>query len=74
MGQTTFLQLLRVAEQRLNPNPAPQWARAIHLIEPATLLVLCIAWGALLYYAVERPANRALRGPSTRPASPTPAV
>jgi peptidoglycan/LPS O-acetylase OafA/YrhL len=57
MGQTTFLQLLRVAEQRLYPNPAPGWAHTIHLLEPAALLTLCIAWGALLYYAVERPAN-----------------
>jgi peptidoglycan/LPS O-acetylase OafA/YrhL len=61
MGQTTFLQLLRVAEQRLYPNPAPQWGHAIHLIEPSVLLILCIAWGALLYYAVERPANAWLR-------------
>ena len=61
MGQTTFLQLLRVAEQRLYPNPPVQWMHTIHLIEPAVLLVLCIAWGAALYYAVERPANAWLR-------------
>ena len=61
MGQTTFLQLLRVAEQRVYPNPAPQWAHAIHLIEPTVLLILCVAWGALLTYAVEQPANRWLR-------------
>jgi peptidoglycan/LPS O-acetylase OafA/YrhL len=61
MGQTTFLQLLRVAEQRVYPNPAPQWAHAIHLIEPTVLLILCVAWGALLYYIVERPANAWLR-------------
>jgi peptidoglycan/LPS O-acetylase OafA/YrhL len=61
MGQTTFLQLLRVAEQRAYPNSAPQWAHTIHLIEPAVLLILCVAWGALLYYAVERPANSWLR-------------
>ncbi|MFL5237153.1 MAG: acyltransferase family protein [Rhizomicrobium sp.] len=61
MGQTTFLQLLRVAEQRLYPNPAPQWAHTIHIIEPCALLILCILWGALLYYAVERPANAWLR-------------
>jgi peptidoglycan/LPS O-acetylase OafA/YrhL len=61
MGQTTFLQLLRVAEQRLYSNPPVQWAHAIHIIEPAVLLVLCIAWGAALYYAIERPANARLR-------------
>jgi peptidoglycan/LPS O-acetylase OafA/YrhL len=61
MGQTTFLQLLRVAEQRLYPHPAPNWTHAIHILEPCALLILCTAWGALLYYAVERPANTWLR-------------
>ena len=61
MGQTTFLQLLRVAEQRLYPTPVPEWSHAIHLIEPTVLLIVCLAWGALLYYAVERPANAWLR-------------
>ena len=68
MGQTTFLQLLRVAEQRLYPNPPPQWAHTIHILEPSVLLVLCLAWGALLYYAVEQPANRAIRSWTLRAA------
>jgi peptidoglycan/LPS O-acetylase OafA/YrhL len=61
MGQTTFLQLLRVFESRVYPNPAPQWAHAIHLIEPTALVILCTLWGAALYYLVERPANDWLR-------------
>jgi peptidoglycan/LPS O-acetylase OafA/YrhL len=61
MGQTTFLQLLRVFEQRVYPNPAPAWAHAVHLIEPVALVILCTAWGAALYYLVERPANDWLR-------------
>jgi peptidoglycan/LPS O-acetylase OafA/YrhL len=61
MGQTTFLQLLRVAEQRVYPNPRPEWAHMIHLIEPTVLLLLCVAWGAVLYYLIERPANDWLR-------------
>jgi len=61
MGQTTFLQVLRVAEQQLYPNPAPQWRATIHLLEPAAMVILCIAWGALLYYVVERPASEWLR-------------
>jgi peptidoglycan/LPS O-acetylase OafA/YrhL len=61
MGQTTFLQLLRVAEQRLYPHPAPNWTHAIHIIEPCVLLIVCIVWAALLYYAIERPANAWLR-------------
>ncbi|MBV9572155.1 MAG: acyltransferase [Alphaproteobacteria bacterium] len=61
MGQTTFLQLLRVAEQRLYPNPPPSWTGAIHILEPISLLILCILWGAVLFYTVERPANAWLR-------------
>jgi peptidoglycan/LPS O-acetylase OafA/YrhL len=61
MGQTTFLQLLRVAEQRLYPHPVQQWTHAIHVLEPALLLILCALWGAVLYYFVERPANSWLR-------------
>jgi peptidoglycan/LPS O-acetylase OafA/YrhL len=61
MGQTTFLQLLRFAEQRLYPHPPAGWAGAIHVIEPAAIVILCTAWGAVLYYFVERPANAWLR-------------
>jgi len=61
MGQTTFLQLLRVFEQRVYPNPAPECQPAIHILEPAALVFLCTVCGALLYYIVERPANAWLR-------------
>ena len=61
MGQTTFLQLLRVFEQRVYPDPSPEWVRTIHVLEPTALVILCTAWGALLYYVVERPANGWLR-------------
>jgi len=57
MGQTTFLQLLRVFEQRVYPNPSPEWAARIHILEPIALVILCTIWGAVLYYAVERPSS-----------------
>jgi peptidoglycan/LPS O-acetylase OafA/YrhL len=62
MGQTTFLQLLRVFEQRVYPNPVASWAGTIHILEPIVLLICCIAWGAALYYCVERPASDWLKG------------
>ena len=61
MGQTTFLQLLRVAEQRLYPNPSTEWVNTIHIAEPIALVILCTVWGAILFYAIERPANAWLR-------------
>ena len=61
MGQTTFLQLLRVAEQRAYPNPSPDWAHRIHILEPIALVILCTFWGAVLYYLVERPSSSLLK-------------
>ena len=61
MGQTTWLQFLRFVEQRLYPNPAPQWTHAIHLMEPAALVILAAGWGWVLFRFVEKPANKALR-------------
>lgn len=58
MGQTAWLQLLRYFEQRWYPNVDP---RAIWWIEPASLLAVCILWGALLATFIEHPANAWLR-------------
>jgi peptidoglycan/LPS O-acetylase OafA/YrhL len=60
MGQTTWLMLLRFAEQRLYPGAAD--AHWVHIVEPAGLVIACTLWGWLLYAAVERPANAFLRG------------
>ncbi len=61
MGQTTWLQMLHILELRAYPSPAPQWEHAIHLIEPAALVIVCTAWGWLLYRFIEHPANAWLR-------------
>lgn len=71
IGQGVLLQLLRFCEQQFYPHPAPAWSHAIHLIEPAVLVIAATAWGAALYYTVEAPANAALRryfaGKSAKP-------
>lgn len=59
MGQTTWLQFLRFAEQRLYPGVVA--SPITHVIEPIALVIVCAAWGALLYVAVEKPAGAALR-------------
>jgi peptidoglycan/LPS O-acetylase OafA/YrhL len=68
MGQTTWLQFLRFAQERLYPNlvAAPgveptELQTLVHRIEPAVLVIICIAWGYLLYLAVEKPASDRLR-------------
>jgi len=58
MGQTAWLQFIRYLEQRWYPNVDPH---AIWWIEPASLLVVCIFWGALLAHFIEKPANNYVR-------------
>lgn len=67
MGQTLWLMLLRFAQQRLYPEALAAHPHLFHVIEPALLVLLCTGWGALLYYGVERPANRRLRAPHRAP-------
>ena len=60
MGQTTWLMMLRFAEQRLYPGAAgTNW---LHIVEPIGLVIACTLWGWLLYALVEHPANAAIRG------------
>jgi len=59
MGQTTWLQFLRFDEARIYPGVED--ARLTHIIEPAVLVVVCLAWGWVLYVAVEKPASERLR-------------
>ncbi len=59
LGQTTWLQAIRIAEQRLYPEVAAE--PFVHILEPIALVVICAFWGWLLFVLVERPANRWLR-------------
>jgi peptidoglycan/LPS O-acetylase OafA/YrhL len=66
IGQTFWLQFDRFAEQRIFPLPQTivlgmTWQNLIWWLEPAALVLVCIAWGALLTMVIERPANAALR-------------
>jgi peptidoglycan/LPS O-acetylase OafA/YrhL len=69
IGQTALLQLLRHAQLHLYPAPGDivfgrpwaAWGPIWHWLEPALLVAAAILWGWLLFTAVERPANTALR-------------
>ncbi len=64
MGQTFWLQSIRIFEQRLYPPASALGARHAGLIwwlEPALLVSVCIIWGALLENFIERPASVALK-------------
>jgi peptidoglycan/LPS O-acetylase OafA/YrhL len=67
MGQTAWLQGIRIIEQRLYPPPdtmvfGMRFADLIWWPEPIALVLVCIGWGALLAVLVEHPAARALKG------------
>jgi peptidoglycan/LPS O-acetylase OafA/YrhL len=66
IGQTFWLQFSRFAEQRIFPAPDTivmgwRWADLTWWSEPAALVLICVAWGALLSAAIERPASDGFR-------------
>lgn len=66
IGQTFWLQFDRFAEQRIFPAPhtivfGMRWVDLFWWIEPALLVAVCVAWGALLAAFIERPASDFLR-------------
>jgi hypothetical protein len=66
MGQTFWLQFIRYFEQRFYPPDntivlGQRFADLIWWIEPFALLLVCVAWGALLAMLIEHPANAFLR-------------
>jgi peptidoglycan/LPS O-acetylase OafA/YrhL len=65
MGQTAWLQLIRFVERAYPPDDTLvfgiRFGDLIWWPEPFLLLLVCIAWGALLCNAIETPAIRALR-------------
>jgi peptidoglycan/LPS O-acetylase OafA/YrhL len=66
IGQTIWLQLIRVLESTYPPLDSKvfgmRFGDLIWWPEPMLLLAVCIAWGAFLTVTIERPANRAIRG------------
>ena len=66
MGQTFWLQSLRIFEQRLYPKPdtmvlGTRFSTLIWWLEPSLLILTCIAWGALLAIFIEHPMAARLR-------------
>jgi len=66
MGQTFWLQALRIFEQRLYPPMnsmvlGMRFSTLIWWLEPVLLVLICIAWGAILANFVEHPAAAALK-------------
>jgi len=64
MGQTFWLQSIRLFEQRLYPPSSTigrQYADVIWWLEPTLLLLVCIAWGALLANFIEHPVAALLK-------------
>jgi peptidoglycan/LPS O-acetylase OafA/YrhL len=66
MGQTFWLQAIRIFEQRLYPAPdsmvlGTRFSSLIWWLEPTLLVLVCIAWGAALAVTVEHPAAAAIK-------------
>lgn len=66
MGQTFWLQAMRYFEQRWYPPDdtlifGVRFAAILWWAEPVLLTAICIGWGALIFYWIEKPANTWLR-------------
>ena len=66
MGQTFWLQAIRIFEQRLYPAPdavvlGTRFSTLIWWLEPTLLIAVCIAWGAALAIYIEHPAAAAIK-------------
>ena len=77
MGQTVWLQAIRVFEQRLYPAPdtlvlGTRFSTLIWWLEPTLLVLVCIAWGALLATWIEHPAAAFLKRRLDRSVPATP--
>jgi peptidoglycan/LPS O-acetylase OafA/YrhL len=65
MGQTFWLQEMRILQQRFYPPDnalvlGTRFSTLLWWLEPTLLVLVCILWGALLANLVEHPATRAL--------------
>jgi peptidoglycan/LPS O-acetylase OafA/YrhL len=66
LGQTTWLVTLRFCKQRIWPPPdtivlGTRFADLMWWLEPLALVIICVAWGALLAKTIEYPAATKLR-------------
>ncbi len=66
MGQTFWLQAIRIFEQRLYPPMnsmvlGTRFSTLIWWLEPVLLVLVCIGWGAILAKFIEQPAAAALK-------------
>jgi peptidoglycan/LPS O-acetylase OafA/YrhL len=66
LGQTTWLQGMRIIEQRFYPAPdaavlGTRFSTLMWWLEPAALVLVCTIWGGLLAELVEIPAARTLK-------------
>jgi peptidoglycan/LPS O-acetylase OafA/YrhL len=79
IGQSFWLQMSRFAEQRIFPaNDAIvmgwRWVDLTWWLEPLGLVLICIAWGALLSAAIERPVSDLFRRWIARHSVPSPSA
>jgi peptidoglycan/LPS O-acetylase OafA/YrhL len=79
IGQTFWLQFSRFAEQRIFPAPDAivigwRWIDLTWWLEPLGLVVICVAWGALLSAAIEQPASALFRRLTARHSVPSQAA
>jgi peptidoglycan/LPS O-acetylase OafA/YrhL len=80
LGQTAWLQLIRFIQQRFYPPDDTivmgyRWPDFIWWLEPISLVIVCLIWGALLSTFIEEPASKILRrwldrAPKTRIGAP----
>jgi peptidoglycan/LPS O-acetylase OafA/YrhL len=78
LGQTFWLQYMRVLEQRFYPAPdamvlGERFSTLMWWLEPTILLLVCAAWGGLLAEWVEKPAAKWLRRRLDQPRKAAPA-
>ena len=78
LGQTFWLQYMRVLEFRFYPPPdaivlGQRWSTLMWWLEPTLLVLVCAIWGGLLAEWVEKPAAKWLRQRLDQPRKAAPA-
>ncbi len=78
LGQTFWLQYMRVLEQRFYPGPdtlvlGEKFSTLMWWLEPTVLVLVCAVWGGALAEWVEKPAAKWLRARLDQPRKAAPA-